>query len=63
LDGWSDRLTLNVARDMLKTFVFRPKLIDDDIRPFAENYVLIELEDVVVMLAHLVVLQKLVVVW
>jgi hypothetical protein len=52
-DGWSDRLTLNVARDILKAFVFPPALIDDDIRPFAGNYVLIESEGVVVMLAHL----------
>lgn len=52
-DGWSDRLTLNVARDALKAFIFRPALIDNDVRPFAGNYVLIESEGVVVMLAHL----------
>lgn len=52
-DGWLERLTLNLARDLLNAFVFRPSLIKNDIRPFAGNYALIESEGVVVLLAHL----------
>jgi len=34
-DGWPDRRDLSLVRDLLKAFVFRPKIVAGDIRPFA----------------------------
>jgi hypothetical protein len=52
-DGCPDRMTLNIPRDLLKTFVFHPTLIDGDIRPFAGNHILLESSGAFVLLAHL----------
>jgi hypothetical protein len=52
-DGWPDRETVNVIRDGLRPFVFPPKLVKGDIRPFAGNYLIIQSGAVAMLLAHL----------
>lgn len=52
-DGWSDRVTVNLVRDLLGPLVRRPKAVDADIRPLAGNYVIIRSSQVSALLAHL----------
>ncbi|MBI3583117.1 MAG: M23 family metallopeptidase [Nitrospinae bacterium] len=52
-DGWHDRRDVNLIRDLLKAFVFRPKFVKTDWRPFAGNYVLIQGDSAAAFLAHL----------
>jgi hypothetical protein len=50
-DGWPDRDTVNLIRDVLRPFLIHPKVVGNDIRPFAGNYVVIEGGPIVVFLA------------
>lgn len=52
-DGWSDRETVNLVRDLLRPLVRPPKVVDGDIRPFAGNHVIIQSSQVSALLAHL----------
>ncbi len=52
-DGWPDRETVNLIRDLLRPLVRPPKVVDRDIRPFAGNYVIIQSDRAAVFLAHL----------
>jgi hypothetical protein len=52
-DGWPDRKDLNLLCDILKVFMFRPKMINRDLRPLAGNYVIISSRYGFALLAHL----------
>lgn len=52
-DGWPDRLRLNLPLDLLRTLFFARDATPEDYRPLAGNYVLLEGEPGVALLAHL----------
>lgn len=52
-DGWPDRKKAILTKDFLNAFIFRPKLVKEDIRPFAGNYVLIQAGSAVIFIAHM----------
>jgi murein DD-endopeptidase MepM/ murein hydrolase activator NlpD len=52
-DGQPDRETVNLLRDLVRPFLFPPKIAGEDIRPFAGNHVIIRSGPVAALLAHL----------
>lgn len=52
-DGWPDRPELNLLTDVWRLLLTRPRIERDDIRPFAGNYVILQMADVFAFLAHL----------
>jgi hypothetical protein len=52
-DGWPDRDTVNLVRDVLRPFLIRPKVLGGDIRPLAGIYVVIEGGRIAIFLANL----------
>lgn len=52
-DGWPDIMELNSLRDSYNSLFHRPKILREDFRPMAGNYVIIHSESFSTLLAHL----------
>lgn len=52
-DGWPDRQRLNLPWDLLRAYFFAQDATPEDYRPLSGNYVLLEGQPGVAMLAHL----------
>lgn len=52
-NDWPDREHLNLPRDLLRLITKRPKVSNNDIRPFAGNHVVLHCQRCYVLLAHL----------
>jgi hypothetical protein len=52
-DGWPDRERLNLAWDLLRTSLFAQGAVAEDYRPLVGNYLLLEGQPGVALLAHL----------
>lgn len=51
-DGWLDRMNLSLLRDLIRILASRPRSRATDIRPFAGNYVVLQLPGAFAFLAH-----------
>ena len=52
-EGWPDRERLNLVWDLLRTSLFAQSATDEDYRPLVGNYILLEGQPGVALLAHL----------
>lgn len=52
-DGWPDRLRVNLPVALVKATVFPPAATEDDLRPLAGNYAIVEGDAAVAFYAHL----------
>lgn len=51
-DGWPDKKTVHIFKSIIKMIFQRPKL-EEDVRPFAGNYVIIKSEEYYLLIAHM----------
>ncbi len=52
-DGWPDRTSLNLPRDLLRILLFHPPLSKASLRHFTGNYVILQMGSLYAFLAHL----------